>query len=48
MDRANRRWRGAIAGGEERSQVEQVEGSERKWREAIAGAGLQVEGIDRR
>jgi hypothetical protein len=40
------RWRGAIAGAGERSQVE---GSDRRWKGAIAGAEerSQVQGSDR-
>ena len=47
MDKCDFRWRGAIAGGGERSQVD---ASDRRWRGAIAGGGerSQVEGSDRK
>ena len=46
VEGSDRRWRGAIAGEEERSQ----EVSDRKWRGVILGRGgrSQVEGSDRR
>jgi hypothetical protein len=36
MEESDRRWRGAIAGGGKRSQVE---GSHHRWRGVIAGGG---------
>jgi hypothetical protein len=60
VEESDCRWRRAISGGGEQSQVEgsdrrggegpQVEWSDRRWRRVIAGGGerLQVEGSDRR